>query len=538
MDEPTPKNKAIVVCATHGLHYNAELESGCVLCRRLKEPTTGSGSPFRHLPFLFALSLLGLAGFLGLRAKRLRDAAVLAAQAEGPPPIPSMMAEMEYTPPTPPVRPAPPQPLPRPSDPLEARAMGDDRDAALTSMYTAAERGSGRAIKRMLSEGANINELEERYKRLDSTPLSIAIASDQPWLALWLIREGADVKRGDLVTAAARKRMSSVVRALLDKGLDPNPPDRDKYRYDEKPIDYAVDNTDVATADVLARHGAQLNNIMKFGTTLLTRAARNRNENSVHIVQLLIDHGADPNKLDKQRDSDNYREDVGFTPLRQAALSGNADVVRLLILNGVSVNYTRNDGFRMQPLLAEAAITRNKPDNDTGQRDVIHTLIELGANPSAASSYMAACPRCNDYRPWAEEAFIKKSAERANFTSIYSVVDEGGNTHLHWAARLGETALIKRLLERDMDIDTVAHGPGRFSGKYAAGGTPLHLAAAYGHMPAVEVLLAAGAKRDRVDTQGKKPSDVACKHFPSNYQSEEAELCKRMKALLGGDAAR
>jgi hypothetical protein len=91
-------------------------------------------------------------------------------------------------------------------------------------------------------------------------------------------------------------------------------------------------------------------------------------------------------------------------------------------------------------------------------------------------------------------------------------------------------------LARELAIDQLARGPGEFTGTYPAGGTPLHIAAAFGRLETVEMLLAAGATRDKVDTLGRSPNDVACAHFLRSYMSDEADRCKRLHAILSGSA--
>ena len=542
MSDLTPKPPS-AVCATHGLRYNNELESGCVLCRRQREPAAGAGSSLRHLPFLIAVCLLvGSGVFLTRTVRNAREAAAVAAEAGADLPTPSTTAQIGLSSPTP--GPTTPTQAPEPiTDRLEAAAAGNPRDAELTSMYAAAELGSGRAIKRMLAQGADINELEDSARSLNTTPLAVAVKHDRAALALWLIREGADVKRGEMIIQATLKRMPLVVEALLDKGADANTATADPLRFKDRPIQIAVDNADVESAEALTRHGARLDVIDHIGQTLLTRSAASPHERAVHMVQWLIDHGESPTAADKQQpvDPNVYIENDSFTPLRQAALRGKADVVRLLVLNGARANLSRWDGFRSQPLLAEAASTRKPmPGGEPAQREVIHTLIELGADPRTAASYMRACQRCNDYRPWAEEAYIRQSAERPGYVSFTSVVDDGGNTHLHWAAALGEPSLIKRLVERDLDYNKLSQGPGKLARQYDAGATPLHLAAAYGHVAAVATLLASGARNDRVDTLGRSPKDVVCKmpgieRYRYNFTAEPVDRCQRVHAVLSGE---
>eukprot|EP00012_Vannella_robusta_P013318 CAMPEP_0206196220 /NCGR_PEP_ID=MMETSP0166-20121206/8313_1 /ASSEMBLY_ACC=CAM_ASM_000260 /TAXON_ID=95228 /ORGANISM="Vannella robusta, Strain DIVA3 518/3/11/1/6" /LENGTH=140 /DNA_ID=CAMNT_0053613643 /DNA_START=14 /DNA_END=436 /DNA_ORIENTATION=- len=73
------------------------------------------------------------------------------------------------------------------------------------------------------------------------------------------------------------------------------------------------------------------------------------------------------------------------------------------------------------------------------------------------------------------------------------------NTPLHWAAAGGHMACMKVLTNWKGDVNAVNKN----------GDTPLHRAAWKSHPRAVSFLLNLGAKRDVVNSEGKKPLDLA-----------------------------
>ena len=73
------------------------------------------------------------------------------------------------------------------------------------------------------------------------------------------------------------------------------------------------------------------------------------------------------------------------------------------------------------------------------------------------------------------------------------------NTPLHWAAAGGHLPCAKVLVNWKGDVNAVNKN----------GDTPLHKAAWKGHSHVIAFLLEKGAKREEVNSEGKKPLDLA-----------------------------
>ena len=99
-----------------------------------------------------------------------------------------------------------------------------------------------------------------------------------------------------------------------------------------------------------------------FGLTPLHLSAR---EGHRDVSQVLIDHGADPDKMAY----------FGKTPLHEAAMNGHRDLVQLLIDNGANLN--RGDIFKQTPLYSASK---------NGHCDVVQCLLGNGAKPNEADA--------------------------------------------------------------------------------------------------------------------------------------------------------
>lgn len=69
------------------------------------------------------------------------------------------------------------------------------------------------------------------------------------------------------------------------------------------------------------------------------------------------------------------------------------------------------------------------------------------------------------------------------------IIDDQGDTVLHWASRGNHADLIRYIYEQTMEVNHVNRN----------GETPLHVGARYGHVEAVEKLCKCGANIDAVD---------------------------------------
>lgn len=188
-----------------------------------------------------------------------------------------------------------------------------------------------------------------------------AALSDDRRCAEKLIQHGADVNVADsclntpLVYAAVEGHVE-MVKLLLSQGADPAK-GQDEYT----PLHAAAISGNPLVGVLLLAADANVSSPEKSGDghTPLHWAVQ---ENQDEFVQLLLDHGADPN-----------RQDVyGFTPLMTAAGSGNSRVAGLLISHGAIVDQKRGEDLESALHIAASY----------GHLDVVKALTAAGADVS------------------------------------------------------------------------------------------------------------------------------------------------------------
>jgi len=146
--------------------------------------------------------------------------------------------------------------------------------------------------------------------------------------------------QGHLHKAVIQRRSLRTVRALLERGADPNLPDA----HGLSPYRYAVRLGQVEMVELFAAHGANLDEAtaeeramgalasgassQRVTALVLTdreRLSRAAERNDVVLMQRLLDAGADVNA------------DVALPPLHAACVAGRFDAVALLIARGANL---------------------------------------------------------------------------------------------------------------------------------------------------------------------------------------------------------
>ena len=201
------------------------------------------------------------------------------------------------------------------------------------------------------------------------------------------------------------------------------------------PLHQAVRQGDVAAVERLLAQGADVNATDEYGRTPLHLA------DDPKIAEMLLAKGASLNAPDN----------TGNTPLHIAAVYGNVEVMKLLIVKGAEVN-ARAPVSGWTPLHSAAL---------QGQLEAAKVLLAAGADPNAKASL--------------------------------------GDTPLHFGAMKGYDQLVALLLDKGADVNA--------KGNNAL--TALHYAAEKGYRSVVEVLLAHGADVTAKDNNGKTPLALA-----------------------------
>lgn len=210
------------------------------------------------------------------------------------------------------------------------------------------------------------------------------------------------------------------------------------------------------------------------------------------IAQALLDQGAAPNVLDKQRS----------TPLHWAAMSPRAGLVKLLIDRGAKIDL--RDVGEMTPLHHAAMF---------GGRETLEELLNRGAHPDGKASLTGVSPLFMTVTRGDRDmtdSLLKHGAD-------VNALGPDGETPLCRAAVLGTTELAKVLLDHGANVRA------RFS---RLDHTALHVAAARGFVPIVELLLTRGADPGIADIKG---------YTPLLNAAEKSKLLV-IRALLNGGA--
>lgn len=262
----------------------------------------------------------------------------------------------------------------------------------------------------------------------------------------------------------------SMAEALLDAGAKANTVDE----YGETPLTLAAANGDGVLVQRLLKGGAKATTTRWNGETALMIAA---GAGSVEAVRHLVLHGADVNAADPRR---------GQTPLMWAAAEGHSDVVGALLEIGANPKAASKTGFNALVF----SVTKNNVE-------AIDKLVAAGADPnytlpSGNKPLLVAMA----YRH--TEATLALLERGADITAR----DRGGNSPLHLAAQVGNTAVAKALLAKGADANVRTPrstpaagrgGGGGFRGGPSGEQTPLMIAARGDHEETMRALVAGGA---------------------------------------------
>ena len=243
----------------------------------------------------------------------------------------------------------------------------------LTPLVFAAREGDVETAKVLLDAGADINQTTE----YGWTPLLVAtnnrnyklaamllerganpnIANKGGWTPLYLATDNRNIEGGDYPVPKPDLDHLEIIKALLEKGANPNAKIRDNtltrtiftmqwfFEPGATAFVRAAQSSDVALMKLLLSKGADPKIPTDFKDTALTAAGgigwvegvtyeRSAKEN-LEAVRLLLDLGLDPNWANKD----------GRTALMGAAHKGRNDVIMLLLDRGAKLE-TRDHGSR------------------------------------------------------------------------------------------------------------------------------------------------------------------------------------------------
>ncbi|KAH0489651.1 hypothetical protein TgHK011_010069 [Trichoderma gracile] len=347
-------------------------------------------------------------------------------------------------------------------------------------------------IIKELSGDVNLRDNQSR------TPLHLAVEF-QSWKAFdVLIRAGADVKVKDRVgltplhkavgqmeMAETGRTQMDIAERLIERHADVNATDTEG----RTALLLAAENGMADVADFLIGHGADVSIATKDKRTALHMATKSK-----PITEKLLNHGADIHAKNIK----------GYTPLYLAVMDGIAEVAALLIDKGADVTTVAEDGRTPLHLAVRS-------------KDITEKLLTYGADINAKD--------IEGYTPLylaITEGTAKVAALLIDRGADVAIAEEDGRTPLHMALSRGEDGL--EIAKKLLNFDPIVEGHNPYVNTTAEGdATPLHVAAEYGPLEAVKMLLHLGADKDQADGYGQTALLIAM--YQENWDIAE-ELLK------------
>lgn len=366
--------------------------------------------------------------------------------------------------------------LSRGASPNIVDQMGD------SPLLRAARQGNEELSNLLIEAGANPNI----RNNLGATPLMEAATKGATNVCLALLKAGGDPNAKStngttpLMNAAARKRVA-ILKAFLEAGGNPN--ETDSYG---------------TAALIAASWGSSLDDDPEAARAAEKAARRNEKDEPVPFeerikhnwshacVSMLIEAGADPNRKAKS----------GTTAVASAALSGNWDVVELLVKKGANPNVRTVEGIYggWTPLMLAIA---------TGETETAKFLMDNGADlsmkaPNGQGPLEIAMSISYGKEPKKGKEMVEELLSRGAEAKGKTTEAQGGVSLWHMAVSSGDEALFEKASAGKADVNDKDH----------EGHTPLHYAVIMRKEKAVERLLAEGAEIDAKDKAGFTPLNL------------------------------
>jgi uncharacterized protein len=351
-------------------------------------------------------------------------------------------------------------------DPAVIEALltaGADANAVLpegeTVLMTAARTGSADALRALLARGADVEARDEFH---GESALIWAAAENHADAVRLLVEHGADVDgRSALLALEPRQRRAG--QSILPLGS-------------WTPLMYAARENALAAGDALVASGASLDAVDPDGATALVIAIINAH---YEFAELLLRAGADPNVVDNEAGMgplyaavDMHRLAVGHgrgNPVPVGLLDA-ADAVQLLLEHGADPNaplkkpilqrqHTFGDGTLgagATPLMRAAK---------SGDIELVRALLAAGADPkltlpngttalmlAAGLGWRNGSPLAPSYDQGSDEEAVETLELLLSLGLDLRATNEAGDTALHAAVGgRGSEAIVRFLLERGAD---------------------------------------------------------------------------------------
>jgi ankyrin repeat protein len=291
--------------------------------------------------------------------------------------------------------------------------------------------------------------------------------ADEELIQLFINAEGFDINKKNAegktyLDQAIHRRDLNLVKILLDNGAVSN-----SKEIISDVVAFAIGNSNTELLDLLIQrnliNSATLNIENFYGKTPLITAVRllpSRYEKSIHILQILLNAGADINLVTskkicalslaetfKNKEIYEFLLNAGAKPLRNAihtAIENNKPELIVPLLSSGDLNINEKDFLGFTPL--ELAIK-------SSQFDLMKKLIEWGADLSIVGSenypifYDAMVVVISNQ----DIPFLKSLLAKHDFSLDY--ITPSGATLLHFAVKEGNDEILKILLSHGAKPD-------------------------------------------------------------------------------------
>jgi len=409
-----------------------------------------------------------------------------------------------------------------------------------TPLGEAAKLADARMVKALLDAGAQ----PDRPNQDGETPLMLAIKTGELPVVEMLVKAGANVNAKEtfhnqtalMWAAAAPRNGGAIVKLLLAKGADYKP--RALYsdwesqitsepRAQYRPVGgltallYAARDGCYECVDALIGAGADVNLPTPEGITPLMIALDNDFND---VAKLLLDHGANPNLWDWWGRTPLYiaidRREAVLAPLRTGlvtirvprgpvearASSGppvsSIEMIHTLLAAGVDVNPQLNmhrpsrggNSGRFVEEFYNTGCTPLLRAAIAGDVEVARALLDKGADPNISGMGLT---------PFLIAAGVGTGGRG---TGLASSTSSGGAVNL---------TLMDLLLQHGANVNAQVTGTKTYSLRISRapsateGMTALHVASQKGNAEVVRYLLEKGARTDLLDSNSRKPIDLA-----------------------------
>ncbi|KAI1418421.1 ankyrin repeat-containing domain protein [Hypoxylon sp. FL1857] len=328
---------------------------------------------------------------------------------------------------------------------LEKGAFVDSRDNDnWTPLMSAANSGHVGVCNLLLEFGADVNATGD----LGYTPLTRACIRERVETVDFLISKGADLEapwrdgspplqlviicgksyhlKPEKVEDTYQVNLYNIAKLLLENGCDPNGPDDEGYTA----LMVAAQRHNLSLAELLLAHSANPNYVSETRRPPLLYAACACDP---AMVRLLLEHGADPK----------IREQRRWTALHLAAQNEDESedslgVVKLLVgTNDIDIDAQEDGGSTALYLAVQG-----------NSYDTVEFLMDANADPNIETT--------SDISPL-ERAIANSNLPIVNLLLSREAdprrVDKKGLGILHSAAMQSDVAVLRRVLEEDVDLE-------------------------------------------------------------------------------------